>query len=86
MSAKFFPVVPDYIRGWYNLRAERKAMLKATEEMSKSPDSVLDDMGILRDDVTYAFQDHRNWKKRSIERLLRDDARSQPKPGRPPHN
>lgn len=35
-------------------------MLIATEEMSKSPDAMLDDMGILRDDVTYAFRNHRN--------------------------
>jgi hypothetical protein len=60
MSAKFFPLVPDYIRGWYRLRAERKAMLMATEEMSKSPDAMLDDMGILRDDVTYALRNHRD--------------------------
>ena len=60
MSAKFFPAVPNYIRGWYRLRAERKAMLMASEEMSKSPDAMLNDMGILRDDVAYAFRNHRN--------------------------
>jgi hypothetical protein len=59
MSAKFFPAVPDYIRGWYRLRTERRAMLIATEEMSKSPDDMLADMGILRDEVIGSFQ---NWR------------------------
>jgi hypothetical protein len=59
MSAKFFHAVPDYVRGWYRLRTERKAMLIATEEISKSPDGMLNDMGILRDDVTYAFRNRR---------------------------
>lgn len=86
MSAKFFPVVPDYIRGWYRLHAERKAMLMATEEMSKSPDAMLDDMGILRDDVTFAFRDHRNWKKRSTEGPLPDQHQFEPKSGRLPNN
>lgn len=46
MSAKFFPAVPDYIRGWYRLRTERKAALIVTEEMSRLPDDMLNDMGI----------------------------------------
>lgn len=56
MSAKFFPGVPDRVRGWFHLRTERKSMLVASEEFSHLPDYLLSDIGISRDEVTYAFQ------------------------------
>ena len=56
MSAKFFPGVPDSVRGWYRLRTERKSMLRATDELSHSGDDVLSDIGISRDEVIRAFQ------------------------------
>ncbi|MER8917016.1 hypothetical protein NKI32_24675 [Mesorhizobium sp. M0761] len=38
-------------------RAEQKALLKATNELSESPDDVLSDIGISRDDITtFAFR------------------------------
>lgn len=63
MSAKFFPV-PNYIRSWFRLRAERKSMLMATSEISLSPDDVLSDIGISRDEVTCALENHRKSKSR----------------------
>ena len=59
MSAKFF-AVQDRVRGWFRFRAERKAVWMATDEMSKSPDGVLSDIGIARDDVIGSFQNYRN--------------------------
>lgn len=57
--SKFFPGVPDYVRGWYRLRTERKSMLMATDELSHSQDGLLSDIGISRDEVTCAFQSGR---------------------------
>ncbi|ESX12636.1 hypothetical protein X766_30350 [Mesorhizobium sp. LSJC255A00] len=38
-------------------RAEQKALLKATDGLSQSPDDVLGDIGISRDDITtFAFR------------------------------
>ncbi|OWK20762.1 hypothetical protein AJ88_26325 [Mesorhizobium amorphae CCBAU 01583] len=42
---------------WLRHRAEQKALLKATDELSESPDDMLSDIGISRDDITtYAFR------------------------------
>jgi uncharacterized protein YjiS (DUF1127 family) len=69
MSAKFFPDVPDYIRGWFRLRAERKAMRKATDDLDRSPDNMLSDIGISHDEIMCAFQkrqtDHRTLGRNS---------------------
>jgi len=46
-----FPLVE-----WLRRRAERKALVKATDELSESRDDMLSDIGISRDDITYAFQ------------------------------
>ena len=59
MSAKFF-VVPNRLRGWFRFRAERKAAWMATDEVSKSPDGVLSDIGISRDDVIGSLHNCRN--------------------------
>ena len=40
---------------WLRRRAEQKALLKATDELSESRDDMLSDIGISRDDITYAF-------------------------------
>ena len=40
---------------WLRHRAERKAMLKATDELSESRDDMLSDIGLSRDDITHAF-------------------------------
>ena len=42
----------DYLRR----RAERKKRLKATDELSRSRDDMLSDIGISRDDIAYAFR------------------------------
>ncbi|MER9726037.1 MULTISPECIES: hypothetical protein [unclassified Mesorhizobium] len=42
---------------WVRHRAEQKALLKATDELSESPDDMLSDIGISRDDITtFAFR------------------------------
>jgi len=43
-------VVP--LADWLRHRAEQKALLKATDELSVSPDDMLSDIGISRDDIT----------------------------------
>ena len=42
----------DYLRR----RAEQKAQLNVTDELSQSRDDMLSDIGIARDDITYAFR------------------------------
>lgn len=67
MSAKFFPGMPDYVRGWYRLRTdERKSLLMATDELSHSLDDLLSDIGIWRDEVTCAFQSGRKIRIRAF--------------------
>lgn len=45
---------------WLRHRAEQKAQLKTTAELSESPDDMLSDIGISRDDITtYAFSSKR---------------------------
>ena len=47
---------------WLRRRAEQKALLKATDELSESPDDMLSDIGISRDDIWYAFHcRERSW-------------------------
>jgi uncharacterized protein YjiS (DUF1127 family) len=38
-------------RRWSRLRAQRKAMWLATDELGRLPDAVLDDIGISRDEI-----------------------------------
>jgi uncharacterized protein YjiS (DUF1127 family) len=54
MCVKFSLVAAglDYLRR----RAERKAQLNVTDELSQSRDDVLSDIGISRDDIAYAFR------------------------------
>lgn len=70
--SKFFPGVPDYVRGWYRLRNERKAMLMATDELSHSRDDLLGDIGISRDEVTCAFQSGRKNPNSRLRGALND--------------
>ena len=44
------------IADWLHRRAEQRALLKATDELSESRDDMLSDIGISRDDITYAFR------------------------------
>ncbi|NGO54331.1 DUF1127 domain-containing protein [Allomesorhizobium camelthorni] len=39
-------------RKWLRLRAERKAMWWATDQLSRLPDDVLSDIGVSRDEIT----------------------------------
>ena len=54
MMAKFDLVAAGPIRRWFRLRAERKAMLMATDHLSHLPSDVLDDIGVSRVDVACA--------------------------------
>jgi uncharacterized protein YjiS (DUF1127 family) len=55
MLVKLAIVEVGRIAGWLHRRAERRALLKATDELSRSKDDMLSDIGISRDDITYAF-------------------------------
>ena len=41
---------------WLRRRAEQRALLRTTEELSHSGDDALSDIGISRDDITHAFR------------------------------
>jgi uncharacterized protein YjiS (DUF1127 family) len=56
MMDKFLLVATGSIRRWSRRRAKRKAMWRATDQLSRSPDDVLDDIGISRDEITCASQ------------------------------
>jgi uncharacterized protein YjiS (DUF1127 family) len=53
MMMKFLLVAAGSILAWHNRRAERNAMWLATDQLSRSPDDTLNDIGISRDDVRY---------------------------------
>ena len=55
MFVKLPLVAVGLLVDWLRRRAEQKALLKATDELSESPDDMLGDIGISRDDITYAF-------------------------------
>ena len=55
MLVKFPLVAVGRLVDWRRRRAEQKALLKATDELSVSPDDMLSDIGISRDDITHAF-------------------------------
>jgi len=55
MFVKFSLVAGSPIVDWLHRRAEQKAMLKATDELSESRDDMLSDIGLSRDDIEYAF-------------------------------
>ncbi|RWL07260.1 MAG: DUF1127 domain-containing protein [Mesorhizobium sp.] len=42
-------------RRWLRLRAERKPLLSATDQLSRLPDDVLGDIGISRDEIMCAL-------------------------------
>lgn len=52
-------VVVGPLADWLHHRAKQKAQLKATVELSESPDDMLSDIGISRDDITNAFHSAR---------------------------
>lgn len=43
-------------RRWLRLRAERKALLSATDQLSRLPDDVLGDIGISHDEIMCALR------------------------------
>ncbi|AZO75036.1 MAG: hypothetical protein E5V92_01880 [Mesorhizobium sp.] len=47
-------VVAGPLVDWFGRRADQKALLKATDDLSDSPDDMLSDMGISRDDIETA--------------------------------
>ncbi|HEV2901369.1 MAG TPA: DUF1127 domain-containing protein [Pseudaminobacter sp.] len=51
MSAKLLSLIVDPFRGWLCRRAERKALLTATDELTHLPDDMLNDIGISRDEI-----------------------------------
>jgi uncharacterized protein YjiS (DUF1127 family) len=56
MMDKFLLMAAGSVRRWSRRRAKRKAMRRATDQLSRSPDDVLDDIGISRDEITCASQ------------------------------
>jgi uncharacterized protein YjiS (DUF1127 family) len=56
MVVKLSLVAVGPLVDWLGRRAEQKALLKATNELSLSRDDMLNDIGISRDDITYAFR------------------------------
>lgn len=61
MMAKFHAVAVGPIRRWFRLRAERKAILSATDGLSRLPDDVLNDIGISRDEIMCASRNRRSF-------------------------
>jgi uncharacterized protein YjiS (DUF1127 family) len=59
MLVKLAFVAAGRLADWLRRRAERKALLKATDELSESRDDMLSDIGISRDDITSAFHSRR---------------------------
>ena len=54
MIAKLDLFAVGSIWRWIHLRAERKAMLLATDQLNRLPDDILNDIGISHDEVTCA--------------------------------
>ena len=61
MVVKFDLLAVNPIRRWFRLRAERKAMLLATDGLSRLPDDVLNDIGITRDEIMCASRNRRSF-------------------------
>jgi uncharacterized protein YjiS (DUF1127 family) len=56
MSVKLLDLIVGPLRGWLRRRAERKALLMATDGLSHSPDDMLNDIGISRDKIMGALR------------------------------
>ena len=54
MLVKFPLVAIGRLVDWRRRRAEQKALLKATDELSGSRDDMLSDIGITRDELMFA--------------------------------
>jgi uncharacterized protein YjiS (DUF1127 family) len=52
VPAKFPSLVFEPLRVWLRRRAERKALLMATDGLGHSPEAFLTDIGVSRDDIT----------------------------------
>jgi uncharacterized protein YjiS (DUF1127 family) len=61
MMAKIHAVAVGPIRSWFRHRAERKAMLSATDGLRRLPDDVLNDIGISRDEIICASRNRRSF-------------------------
>jgi uncharacterized protein YjiS (DUF1127 family) len=57
MPAKFLAVFVEPLRGWLHRRAERKALLMATDGLGHSPEAFLTDIGVSHDDIMVHFAD-----------------------------
>ena len=51
-----YAVAVGPVRRWLRVRAERKALLSATDQLSRLPDDVLNDIGISRDEIMCALR------------------------------
>ena len=51
MAAKFPSLVFEPLRVWLRRRAERKALLMATDGLDHSPEAFLTDIGVSHDDI-----------------------------------
>jgi uncharacterized protein YjiS (DUF1127 family) len=55
MAAKLLTLIVDPFCGWLRVRAERRALLAATDGLSHSPEELLSDIGISRDKITALY-------------------------------
>jgi hypothetical protein len=60
MISKFDLFTVGPVRRWLHLRAERKAMLLATDYLSHLPDDILDDIGLSRVGIACAWRTRRS--------------------------
>jgi uncharacterized protein YjiS (DUF1127 family) len=60
MLTRFLLALVNLICRWILRRPEPKAMWMATDGLSRSPDQMLDGIGISRDDITCAFHGGRS--------------------------
>ena len=72
MPVKLLNLVVGPFRGWLRRRAERKALLMATDGLTHSPDGMLNDIGISRDEIMalYAVAE-----SRCPDRILQENER-----------
>lgn len=61
MMTKYDLLAVGPIRRWFRRRADRKAMLLATDGLTRLPDDVLNDIGITRDEIMCASRNRRSF-------------------------
>lgn len=55
------------IPGWFRRRAKRKAMRAVADDLDRSPDDMLSDIGVSHDEIMCAFRNRRNPNARNRE-------------------